>query len=70
MTVEKESYIVFLRHSSGVQPVSIEAEKYKIEQEHITFWVGDKVIGLFQKAEVLGLKNESRQPTRVEPQVK
>ncbi|UCG43965.1 MAG: hypothetical protein JSU73_04970 [candidate division WOR-3 bacterium] len=70
MTVERESYIVFLRHPSGVQPVSVEAEKYKVDTDHITFWVGDKVVGLFTKSEVLGLKNDTRQPTRIEAQGK
>jgi len=70
MTVEKETFIIFLRHASGMQPVSIEAERYTIETDHFKFWVGDKIVGLFTKSEVLGLKNESRQPTRIEPKVK
>jgi hypothetical protein len=62
MTVEKESYIVFVRHPSGIQPVSIDAERYSVEGDHIQFWVGDRVVGLFTRSEVLGLKNETRQP--------
>jgi hypothetical protein len=68
MIVEKESYIVFLRHPAGVQPISIEAERYSVETDDIKFWVGDKSVGFFTKSEVLGVKNETRQPRPVLPQ--